>query len=567
MVDTALHNLDVVYAVDPRVAIAQQRRLAAIAGGRQITWFVDNSTNFSNSSITHSITPPANSIMDSRLYRATVMQLAFTGTGPVSGGGNVVNPGNGYSPGAGSPSAGLDAIRAYPLTQCTTNTNITINGTSVSFYGLDLMSALAHYIGDMNARKLLSSCGSALDQFPEYADGFGAIRNPLNGYGDGTQDSPDPRGSLDYVAIGSPTSTAATYQVLIIEPVFGSPFTYGLMKHVGLAGIQNFIIQFQMGDLTRTWSHLTNAYNGTNLTVTPTIISSALYYTILSPNDKLDPYKLSSRYEYPYFNILSYPSSNPIAVASGASATLYSGNIQLTSIPSIFYCFARQQNSNRTIYTSDVFAAINSISVTWNNQTGLLAGASQAQLYQMSAEHGLDSSYAQFTNYQGSVLCVEFGTDIGLASDEAPGMVGTYQLSVQLNITNINSSSVNYVVYLVPVLPGAFIISGTQAGVTTSLLTKEDLFRASEKGPSSEAVANIEPFGGGFFGDLFSGVKNVLGKVLPIANKIIPIVSTFAPGVGKALGVASNIAQQLTGGNVRRVRHRKYSKAELMRMV
>ena len=57
MVDTALHNLDVVYAVDPRVAIAQQRRLAAIAGGRQITWFVDNSTNFSNSSITHSITP------------------------------------------------------------------------------------------------------------------------------------------------------------------------------------------------------------------------------------------------------------------------------------------------------------------------------------------------------------------------------------------------------------------------------------------------------------------------------------------------------------------------------
>ena len=103
--------------------------------------------------------------------------------------------------------------------------------------------------------------------------------------------------------------------------------------------------------------------------------------------------------------------------------------------------------------TTDTFAQINTVSITWDNRNGLLASALSTDLYTMSVKNGLQDSFPAWAQYSGSVLCVEMGSDIGLLDGQAPGMAGQFQLNVQCNYTNISAASINYQLYVVPILP------------------------------------------------------------------------------------------------------------------
>ncbi len=51
------------------------------------------------------------------------------------------------------------------------------------------------------------------------------------------------------------------------------------------------------------------------------------------------------------------------------------------------YIFARPQPSSQTRYNADAFLAIDKISITCMNKTGILSAMSQQQLYNISAEN------------------------------------------------------------------------------------------------------------------------------------------------------------------------------------
>ena len=559
--------LEPVVVYEPRSRIDSKRKIAVISGPSEATAFYDTSKSFSNSQVTHSLSIPSNSILDTRMNLIWQMQVSFTGTPPATGNTLVCNPA-GFTPAGGlTQTIGLDAVRAYPISQIVTTSTVMINGCSTSFNNADSISALAHYIGTNNARKMLSSSGSMLDQYPDYSNGFGQVRNPLGTYGDCVEGALEPRGSLNYELTATGSNGACTYEVTVIEPVFLSPFTWGEQQHRGLAGIQTIQFQFVLGNLYRFWSHMTSPYNGTNIVANVNILSAIMNYFVLTPNNFSNPYSLSQRYEYPYHQILTQPASSPTTIASGASANIMTGVYDLNSIPSRIYLFVRQQNSDLTIYTSDVFAQINNINITWDNRSGLLSAATSDQLYRMSSQHGSDQSWAQWSQYQGSVLCIEMGSDIGLREDQAVGMGGKFNFSCNFNVTNINSGSVNFVAYAIFVFPGAFILEGNRARIETQLVTVDDIIKAKSAGSVRlDHLESLEPFGGSFFGDLWGKVKSVAGKVLPFLQDIAPIVGKHNAGIGNILNKALPIASNLLGSGHRR-KSKKLTKRELLKML
>ena len=555
--DTSLRAINHVKVVEPRIAIDQQRSLAVVSGPKESTFYRDISTSYSTSQVNHAINPPANSIMDSRLVAVWSIQLVFTGT---VGSGNLLT-------------LGYDAPRAYPISQTVGTTTISINGQSQSFNNSDMISALAHYVGDQDTKRYMSGTGTMLDTFQQYSDSVNTNQNPLASYGENSYQ--DTRGSLEWT-ITANAPTTATVQMRIYEPLFVSPFTWGHRESPGIAGIQNLNVQFAINDLTRSFSHFTNG--GSLTSVVPSFYAPPeLHYNMLSPNNESNPYFPGRNYVYPFFNVTPQVTSVG-TLAAGASGTVTSGVFQINTIPDRLYIFCRQQNADRNVTTSDTFATINNINVTWDIRTGLMSNSTSNDLYRLSVGHGLDSTWSQWNRHQGSVLCLSMGQDIGLMENQAVGMSGQYQFSCTLNITNTSAASVNYSLYVLVVQPGVFITNGTQASFNTSLVSVEDILtaRTGPTGSFSQLQESL-PFGGSWFGDFFGKVgrffKNAVGAIpgtLNVASQILgkaaPIVGLVNPGLGAAistgLGVLDKV-RSVTGGA--RGRTKRMTQAQLMR--
>ena len=90
---------------------------------------------------------------------------------------------------------------------------------------------------------------------------------------------------------------------------------------------------------------------------------------------------------------------------------------------------------SRTFNDTDSYLGIEKISINWNNRSGLLASTTKNSLYSLSRKNGCYMSWNQWSaenmylssggittrqNGCGSIVCLEFGTDIGLLDVEAP---------------------------------------------------------------------------------------------------------------------------------------------------
>jgi hypothetical protein len=160
---------------------------------------------------------------------------------------------------------------------------------------------------------------------------------------------------------------------------------------------------------------------------------------VLSPNMSIT---------YPYYDVQRYPLDFTSAVPPGAATSfgqISSNNLQLNSIPSMMYVYARHKNvdlyaQGTGVNLTDTYLALENINITFANYTGLLSSASKFQLYQISYKNGCGMNWTQwsgeYTNDSstfnppytppagpygtiGSVMAIEFATDLGLPSDMA----------------------------------------------------------------------------------------------------------------------------------------------------
>jgi len=271
----------------------------------------------------------------------------------------------------------------------------------------------------------------------------------------------------------------------------------------------------------------------------------------------------------------SYNTYNYTCVTPG-EGRLQTNSLQLNQIPDKLIIFVRKLAGNQNYGDPDVALPITQVSINFNNMSGILASANQVQLWQMSRENGVNSSWIEFSgatmgnrvnnnvvngiqfppggggnngNYiaanpqgadpntypvpsfynswapycqqvvptVGSYLCLEFGKDIQLTEDfYAPGSLGNFNLQVQLSVANYNlyayDSQSPCEIVLVTMNSGVFVCERGTSSTYTGILTKQDVLEASQQDHYTHNDVN-RMVGSGFGKNFLSAAASGLKKM------------------------------------------------------
>jgi hypothetical protein len=528
----------------------------------------------SNSSIQFSCPPPSGGIIvDRKVYITLPIRLTLTGVAPV--GQPLIQPNR-------------DAPRAYPISSSIDTLQVSINNQSVSVNMSDIIQALLHYNTDEDLSNAeYSMTPNLLDQSQSYNDLFGTSRNPLSSYGDSNDKSMQARGAFPFRIVSNPLfvsgTVTAVVDMVVTEPIFLSPFYFGESNGAGFYNVNtmDFNFTFLGAAGNRMWSHnnaggvsinsIQSSFNGFTPAFSYPSNQPLLLFNYITPNEtSVIPYNMPIT--YPYFDIQRYPTDFQNSMAAGSIQTISSNNIQLNSIPRRMYVYVRERNQDlyNTSHNPDTYFSIENISIQFQNKNGLLASASKHQLYEMSVKNHCDLSWNQWSGGPvfptgsfasqfgtvGSILCVEFATDIGLDSLEAPGKLGQYMLQLNVNAQNIANRSIQPTLYVVVVSEGTFTIEGLgRASTNIGVISSEDILMAQQK-PGIN-YADIESVNGGNFlsglanfgknivkgleyatNKSFDGLDNLLKRTANNAENLAKIGKSVLPFVG--LGEPNN---------------------------
>jgi hypothetical protein len=444
-----------------------------------------------------------------------------------------------------------DALRQYPISSITDTITAQINGETVSQNSGDFIHALGAFGTDVPERnKSLSTTASQPDQYQEYSDWatYGSARNVMAAYGENATEQT--RGGLDYKI----AADGLSFRIEITEPLFLSPFFSGHgNEQEGMVNISQINLTIRWSSiLSKIMSH--SSLGGDLGTLDVSFYQAPeLLLNYLSPDLTQ---QLPAVQTLPYSQQQEYV--RPMgAVASLASTTVISDSVKLSMIPDRMYLFCRHSRTGMTEAVTDSFLKINRVRVNWNNSSSLLGTASSEQLYEMSSRAGLDMTYPQFSKYRGSVVCVQFGKDIGLGDAEAPGVVGQYTISTQIDVENTSTLAHDYEFFMVFSMGGTFSVFENGARASIGNLTQQEVLMARSSAPRMDYHEASRLSGGGFFDNLkkfantvSKGVQSVAGVVGNVAGAIpLPFAQKLAQGANMVGDVAGSV-RSLTGGRV-----------------
>lgn len=574
-------QLDPILVKDPRTIIDNKRVYAILKCGKRTTFKPWTSTSVSASNINFQTPPPSsNIIVDRKITLTLPMRLTFQAT---------------VAPGFRVFNKNYDAPRAFPIHSMIDTLQLTINNCGITQNIGEIIHALLRFNAD---RKLFakdySTTAACLDCAQSYGDLIGTVHNPLSMYGDSNYDDVANRGGFSGFKLvqnpinntNAPANLTGVIDMICTEQIMMSPLYWGGENASGFANVNsmdwvfNFINQ---GAANRAWSH----YNDPNVSVITgssiqfnnlgqfsyEITQPFLNITYITP-DNITQISPQVPITYPYFNVDKYVTDTNNAIGFNSRAQLQSNNVQLSSIPRRIYIYARP--SNNYYYTSpsatDCYYAIENLSIQFENYSGLFANATPYQLYQMTRKNHCNLSWSEWSGQglynvggndwdentdqfagPGSILCVEFASDIGLDDDEAPGLgQGTYNLQVTLGIKNVNSSgewdAAPVSLYIIVVSEGSFTISSAGSALTqTAVISTADVLTA--KSNPMYNYLDIQEVNGGNF---VSGLKDVGQKAykgLSQANKYLrdnKVISRASNALSYVPGIVGDVSKDVS---------------------
>jgi len=571
------YNLNPLHTVQCRVPITEinnERFYAILRGGAQVTFKPFTTNSISSSSIQFTCPPPSPGIIvDRSLQMQLPVRLVFNSAG---------NGNNLYR-------ANYDAPRFMPVSSSINTLQVNLNNTAVSVNMADVIHALLRYNTNQKLKDhKFSTSPSCPDQSQNYSDLQGSIRNPLAAYGASNDEDVMARGGFNYTIVSN-TPTQLVIDAVFTENIMAlSPFDWGCHESGGFIGIQtmDFNITFVSNIANRMWSHDTSGANApAAITSTSAAFNnfSSIYnapfsYGMVVPQllfRYVTPNELQSIPRsvcYPYFTIDRYPYDYTNAIVPNGVSTLVSNNIQLKSIPRRIYIYAR--NSNSVLYSSpsytDTYMGIQGIRVNWNNYSGLLSNATAYDLYRISQKNHCNMSWTQWSGgpvYQegsaankigtiGSVLCIAMGEEIGLSDTEAPGLLGTYQLQLEVDVVNTNQTqNVTPTLYIVVVSEGTFTIENNRSVSQIGVISKMDILEAKQHGsPFIDYHDIMEVNGGNFMSGVARFGKDIWNKIKPYVRSAVKLGKKVYPYAKAAWNTARAVAPLLLaaggeGGN------------------
>jgi hypothetical protein len=543
-------RLDPVLVKDPVTILGNKREYAVLKSGSQATYKQFTTTSVSNSSIQFSCPPPSGGIIvDRKVYFMLPVRLTFTGTAPV---------------GQTLLKSGTDAPREFPISSAIDTLQVTINNQSVSINMADIIHPLLHFNADEELDMLdYSMTPSYPDQSQAYSQLFGTNRNPLGFYGDSLDKSMMGRAGFPFNIVTNPLSVSAVTPITAVvdvvfnEPIFLSPFYWGHANESGFYNVNtmDFNITFLGNAGNRMWSHDATS-SGTTITGVSAQFTnfgtSPAAFSYVNNNQPLLLFKYITPLEteklpfnqpitYPYFDIQRFPTDSQNVIAAGTNWQFVSNNIQLNSIPRRMYIYIRERNQDlyNTCQNTDSYFSVENISVQFQNKNGLLSSANKRQLYEMAVKNHCNMSWSQWSGEYlaqtgllssgagpfsvstnkiagiGSILCIEFATDIGLNDIEAPGKLGQYMLQINGLSTNVSNRAITPTMYIVVVSEGTFTVEGIgKASTNIGVISSQDILDAM----SSPWVDynDVQCVNGGNF---LSGLKSFGNKLWKFAKE------------------------------------------------
>lgn len=595
----ALEKLVPVTVYDPRV-IPQDNVYPVLKGGSDILYKQFTTTSISQSSINFSCPPPSQEIyVDRRVHLVLPVRLTLTATG-LNVTDTLINPDQ-------------FCLRSFPAQKALDTINMTINNQSMSINISDTLSAMEHFNIDRKLKAVdYSKCPTyGACQSQAFSDLFGANRSPMALYGTGQDDLAPQAFPFTVVsqtndAAGPGISTAtATIDFVTTEPLFLSPLYWGgfdrdasaflgvrtfdmTLNFLNQGGNRMIAVDNVSAGVPLAATSWTSQMQFGNFTGTPFSYSDnqpLLLFQYLTPS--LEDKSVDRRNQlmnYPYFNIERFPTDLP-AVGANAQGSASSNNIQLNSIPSKMYVFVRKRNNDLYAdpFSADTFLQMNSVSIQWGNKNGVLASASQKQLFDLACKNGCQMSFqawsgqklnrpavavlgagvgfgsvAQQYSGTGSILALD-PLDLGLDDLDAPGKLKQLMVQVTVNYTNVSNATITPTLYFVAVSQGIFTIYNGQASCLVGVLTSENILNSIQQtGHAMLTYADVRLINGGnFLSSIKSGLSNIWAFLKPVLKGIAPQLAKMSGPVGEVASALNPVIQGLGRGG------KKVSKATL----
>jgi len=178
-------------------------------------------------------------------------------------------------------------------------------------------------------------------------------------------------------------------------------------------------------------------------------------------------------------------------------------------------------------YTNQVqYLAINSASITFNNQSGILASATPEELYYLSKQNGSKQTYAEFVGQaqsgyssggliaptQGFILILKPAYNFNLPSYLSGGSLGQFGLQITLKCTNTISDMTNPEMLVIAVNSGMMVTQQGSSSLYSGLLTKNMVLETKQQKPAIDSSTYRKLTGGSIQDSCNTGLRKVLKK-------------------------------------------------------
>lgn len=471
-----------------------------------------------------------------------------------------------------------DSFMPFPLSSLMTTATAQINNTTTSVNLQDVLPQFQRLNNDVLTQKYnnMTPCMPDMN-YAQYADMVNTSSNVMGAYSNaGYNNGLVPRGAfpaeITYTQYDLSTNhpidpaddnniskdddnyCVITVKAIVSEPLFLSPFTWCEPEHnaQGLLGVNNMNFNFSMDStMKRLWSSanlqstdpnapyytvMKAGINGGNLFAE----SPSLLFKFLStqPSDKVETKNVC-----PYMDFPRYLTSqaNATDIVAGGTSTLTSSNLQINQIPDKFVICVRKPMTSQGLGDSNSFLAIKSVSLNFNNQSGLLSSASQQDLWRMSQENGSEQSWYEFSGQAydnnaggtgagivqtvGSLLVISPPKDMSLPDYLTSGSLGNFNLQFSVSVKNNAAEDIRPEICVIAVNSGLFVTQQGVSSIYTGVLTREAVLNAKSK----EAVPSKQ-------------VERIVGGKLSQKH-----LSSIAKGIGK--DSLKRINDEVNGGS------------------
>ena len=430
---------------DSRIhSITDNIPFGVIKGGMNISAQTFNANSKSESQQTYNIVLPSENTLVSReiIWK---QKIRFSASGTPAVGKRLIEYGDDC------------AFGAFPLNQQLETVQVVLNNNTVSEQTKDSLATLLQFMS-MDDMKYYSTLTPTMpDQYKNYIDADKSTADVMSGYKAGNLLGDEvPRGAHPITVISeNPVSAdgltliTVVFEVEFAEPLFISPFAYFAGRYSSTSamyGLSALNLTMNLDATCKRMFRLKSAIPNFSLRTLPNEGTYEIQLMLITPQSSDF---LPQRNILPYVNLNRYTKDNGL-IGAGASGTIQSPNISLSSIPDKLICVVRKKMSSQTFTDTDTFMAIKKINITFGNQTGICSSMATEQIFKASVANGVNSNWLQWrgktTNMvagvnsdlflKGSVLALAFGKDINLQDYEASGSIGQYNLNFSVEYEN-----------------------------------------------------------------------------------------------------------------------------------